>query len=106
MYLLLTVHVLCKRDNLISVLIILLIHNEPKGSFCNSSTGSGCVDPDAEGPLSSGDGQFLFPQGIAVDRSGNVYVADIFNNRIEVFALPTDTTVPDTTITSMIDGNG
>jgi sugar lactone lactonase YvrE len=76
------------------------------GSFCNLGTGSGCLDPDGqEGPLSSGDGQFLFPQGIALDHSGNVYVADIFNNRIEVFALTTDTSAPDTTITSMIDGN-
>ena len=76
------------------------------GSFCNLGTGSGCKDPDGQGPLSSGDGQFSFPQGISVDHSGNVYVADIFNNRIEVFALTTDTTVPDTTITSVIDGNG
>jgi sugar lactone lactonase YvrE len=76
------------------------------GSFCNLSTGSGCVDPDGqEGPLSSGDGQFLFHQGIAVDHSGNVYVADIFNNRIEVFALLSDTTPPDTAIISTIDGN-
>ena len=31
------------------------------------------------------DGQFHFPTGIAVDSSGNVYVADFANDRIEKF---------------------
>jgi len=31
------------------------------------------------------DGQFNFPEGVAVDGSGNVYVADTFNNRIQKF---------------------
>jgi tripartite motif-containing protein 71 len=30
------------------------------------------------------DGQFYGPGGIAVDSSGNVYVADTNNNRIQV----------------------
>jgi tripartite motif-containing protein 71 len=34
----------------------------------------------------SGDGQFNFTEGIAVDSSGNVYVADYGNNRIQVFS--------------------
>jgi tripartite motif-containing protein 71 len=37
------------------------------------------------GSQGSGDGQFLYPVGIAVDASGNVYVADSNNNRIEKF---------------------
>jgi hypothetical protein len=37
------------------------------------------------GVAGSGDGQFSFPRGVAVDGLGNVYVADQFNNRIQVF---------------------
>jgi hypothetical protein len=37
--------------------------------------------------LGSGDGQFTDPEGIAVDGSGNVFVAD-GNLRIEKFACP------------------
>ena len=37
------------------------------------------------GALGSGDGQFSAPRGIAVDDSGNVYVADTGNNRIQKF---------------------
>ena len=36
----------------------------------------------------SGDGQFNFPVGVAVDpTTGSVYVADALNNRIQVFFL-------------------
>ena len=38
------------------------------------------------GTEGSGDGQFKDPRGIAVDGSGNVYVADYSNNRIQKFA--------------------
>jgi hypothetical protein len=38
------------------------------------------------GTFGSGDGQFSNPYGIAVDSSGNVYVADTNNNRIEKFS--------------------
>ena len=34
-----------------------------------------------------GDGQFESPFGIAVDASGNVYVADNQNNRVQVFSV-------------------
>ena len=37
------------------------------------------------GSQGSGDGQFVFPQAIAVDHSGNVFVADTDNHRIEKF---------------------
>ncbi len=33
----------------------------------------------------SGDGEFRFPQGVAVDSSGNVYVADRNNDRMQKF---------------------
>jgi len=37
------------------------------------------------GSFGTGDGQFNRPRGIAVDSSGNVYVADSGNNRIQKF---------------------
>ncbi|MGB9724494.1 MAG: flippase activity-associated protein Agl23 [Chloroflexia bacterium] len=55
------------------------------GSFCDLLTGEGCLDPDGEGPLQPGDGQFKTPWGIAVDGQGRVYVADTWNHRIQVF---------------------
>ena len=32
-----------------------------------------------------GNGQLSHPQGVTVDSNGNVYVADIRNNKIQVF---------------------
>ena len=37
------------------------------------------------GSLGSGDGQFDHPQGVAVDSSGHVYIADRYNHRIQKF---------------------
>src|SRR5438094_4979731 len=37
------------------------------------------------GTLGSGDGQFNSPFSVAVDNSGNVYVVDSGNNRVEKF---------------------
>ena len=33
-----------------------------------------------------GDGQFQYPNGIAVDGRGRVYVADSFNDRVQVWS--------------------
>jgi len=55
------------------------------GSYCEISSGTGCVDPDGGGPLVQGDGQFNSPHGIAVDNSGNVYVVDSKNHRMQKF---------------------
>jgi DNA-binding beta-propeller fold protein YncE len=38
------------------------------------------------GSSGTGNGQFHDPDSIAIDSSGNVYVADWDNNRIQVFA--------------------
>jgi sugar lactone lactonase YvrE len=38
------------------------------------------------GSPGSGNGQFLFPNGIAVDGSGNVWVVDTFNYRVQEFS--------------------
>ena len=37
------------------------------------------------GSEGTGDGQFREPHGMAVDSSGNIYVADTGNHRIQVF---------------------
>jgi len=55
------------------------------GSFCDISTTSGCVDPDGVGPLVLGDGQFNSLFGVDADSSGNIYVADRQNHRIQKF---------------------
>jgi DNA-binding beta-propeller fold protein YncE len=38
------------------------------------------------GSKGNGDGQFNFPTGIAVDNSGNLYVADKENHRVQKFS--------------------
>jgi len=55
------------------------------GSRCTMATGDGCVDPDGDGPMQVGDGQFARPQTLAVDEDGSVYVADLGNWRIQKF---------------------
>ena len=44
------------------------------------------------GNSTDGDGQFSNPQGVAIDSSGNVYVADTWNHRIQKFGDTTTTT--------------
>ena len=38
------------------------------------------------GSSGTGNGQFNFPSDVAIDSSGNVYITDSNNNRIQVFA--------------------
>jgi hypothetical protein len=45
----------------------------------------GCIDPDGNGPLEVGDGQFHEPWGVAAGSTGEIYVADTWNGRIQVF---------------------
>jgi len=58
------------------------------GTLCDVVTNPnppdpGCVDP--VGPLERGDGQFNRAEGIQLDSSGDIYVADWDNHRIQVF---------------------
>ena len=46
---------------------------------------AGCVDPDGTGPLELGDGQFIFPTGIAFDSTSNIYVTDEVLSRVQKF---------------------
>ena len=46
---------------------------------------SGWVYEGQWGSYGIGDGQFIYPYGIAVALNGNVYVADIYNYRIQYF---------------------
>ncbi len=55
------------------------------GSRCLLRTGEGCRDPDGGGPLVPGDGQFDGPTDVVVDPTGNVYVVDSGNHRIQKF---------------------
>jgi DNA-binding beta-propeller fold protein YncE len=57
------------------------------------------------GSAGSGNGQFSFPEGIAVNLSGTVYVADAGNGRVELFALPVGgTEIPIDTISLLLYG--
>src|SRR5882757_7240253 len=38
------------------------------------------------GSHGSGQGQFVYPRGVAVDANGHVYVVDTYNDRIEKFS--------------------
>jgi tripartite motif-containing protein 71 len=51
------------------------------GNVCDGSGGDVC----GPGSAGSGDGEFNQPNDVAVDPSGNVYVADESNNRIQKF---------------------
>ncbi len=57
------------------------------GSFCNIENveSDSCIDPDGNGPLSRGDGQFFEPWGAAEGLNGDLFVADTWNHRIQIF---------------------
>ncbi len=58
------------------------------GTQCALDTQENCKDPDGDGPLSIGDGQFQAPEGITIDPVfAIIYVADSENHRIQVFDL-------------------
>jgi len=50
-----------------------------------SNSLEGCIDPDGDGPLETGDGQIKYASSLIVDSNNRVYVADSGNRRILVF---------------------
>jgi len=57
---------------------------EPDGKLARSTPdGKSLVNPI--GRLGSGDGEFKKPMDVAIDRNGNIYVADNGNNRVQKF---------------------
>jgi hypothetical protein len=71
------------------------------GSECLVKTGlkpsNGCKGPDNDQP-EKGDGQFKYPAGVTV-KANTIYVADNFNDRVQVFTVepgpfPLATTIP------------
>src|SRR5262249_15622606 len=59
-------------------------HSLPTGPVADLITGYEFAS--AWGDSGGGNGQFYYPQGVAVDGSGNVYVVDTVNHRIQKFA--------------------
>ena len=55
------------------------------GSRCDLGQKEGCVDPDGAGPLELGDGQLNEPWGVAAGPSGEIYVSDTWNHRVQRF---------------------
>ena len=78
-------------------------------------TGAGVVGAGREGGFptfvtewggtgTSGNGEFNHPSGIAVDRNGNVFVADTDNNRIQKFSCARIVDNGDGTVTDRLTG--
>ncbi len=59
------------------------------GSFCSldSDVNALCQDPDGDGPLEPGDGQFNEPWGAALSDTDLLFVSDTWNHRIQVLDL-------------------
>jgi tripartite motif-containing protein 71 len=60
------------------------VNQSTGGDLCTALSGHIC----GAGTPGSADGQFSGPNGIAVDASGNVYIGEIDNNRIQKFSGP------------------
>jgi len=61
------------------------VYTTGTGKITTGGTGTGCTINITAIVSSSADGQFSVPEGIALDTSGNIYVADNLNSRIQIF---------------------
>ena len=76
------------RSFLLSALILSAFLAALAGCGSESPTGPPVTHPHfvlAWGDSGSGPGQFFGLSGVAVDRNGNVFVAELFNDRIQKF---------------------
>jgi streptogramin lyase len=56
------------------------------GTFADDSCAAGCTPSSTSfGSMGSGDGQFNQPMNVAIDGSGNIFVAEGVNHRIQKF---------------------
>jgi DNA-binding beta-propeller fold protein YncE len=61
---------------------LLIVDNKVHNVFVYSETGDSLF---ALGKRGEDEGEFNFPQSVAVDPDGNIYVVDAFNFRVEIF---------------------
>src|SRR5262249_57427353 len=59
--------------------------SNPQSCECGNCPSSLCSFESAWGSAGSGDGEFDYPEGVAVAASGDVFVADTRNDRIQKF---------------------
>jgi DNA-binding beta-propeller fold protein YncE len=74
------------RLNLVFPILVVALILSLFGCGGTSSTPSEGVFGSQWGTEGSGDGEFNWPQGVAVASDGSVYVSDSKNNRIQKFA--------------------
>ena len=76
---------------LVSFMAFIFINSTPFESLAQSLSSTPLSNPESYhfvrewGSIGTGDGQFDNPNGIATDSSGNVYVTDLYNDRIQKF---------------------
>lgn len=75
-----------QKEAVVLAALCMVVMLVPSGAATEEHLMSGSYAPILQwGSEGSGNGQFSSPFGIAIDRSGSVYITDSGNNRIQVF---------------------
>ncbi|MBF0338104.1 MAG: hypothetical protein HQL05_09755 [Nitrospirae bacterium] len=74
------------KAGLLTLALIVVIAAMCLGSLAVDASADDYVFVTKWGSQGTGDGQFNRPRGVVTDSAGNVYVADLNNNRIQKFA--------------------